>query len=81
MLGLRSLAANLSLDPEWVLNQTELSRVPWRYGGADGELVVEVDGLDGIDVMDHPGRIQIEPESAMTGKRVSGASPAGPSQT
>ncbi|KII92801.1 hypothetical protein PLICRDRAFT_37594 [Plicaturopsis crispa FD-325 SS-3] len=49
VLSLRSLAADLSLDPQWVLNHAELSRVPWRRGNADGELLVEVDAFEGVD--------------------------------
>ncbi|KII92796.1 hypothetical protein PLICRDRAFT_37590 [Plicaturopsis crispa FD-325 SS-3] len=51
ILGLRSLAADLSLDPEWVLNRAELSRVPWRYGAEDGELYVDVDAGDDINAV------------------------------
>lgn len=49
VLGLRSLAANLSLDPKWILNRAELSRVPWRHGMTEEELVVEVIPFEGID--------------------------------
>jgi len=43
ILNMQSLAANLSLDPKWLLNNAELSRVRWRKGSRDGELIVEVD--------------------------------------
>ncbi|KAL6307806.1 hypothetical protein BKA93DRAFT_815776 [Sparassis latifolia] len=42
MLSIRSLAANLSIDPNWLLNNAELSRVQWRKGAHDGELIVEI---------------------------------------
>lgn len=43
ILNMQSLAANLDLDPKWLLNNAELSRVRWRKGSRDGELIVEVD--------------------------------------
>ncbi|KAH8094645.1 hypothetical protein BXZ70DRAFT_1009940 [Cristinia sonorae] len=42
ILSMHSLAANLSLDPKWLLNNAELSRVQWRKGSRDGEIIVEV---------------------------------------
>ncbi|OSD01197.1 hypothetical protein PYCCODRAFT_1436691 [Trametes coccinea BRFM310] len=41
MLSIRSLAARLSVNPDWLLNNTELSRVNWKYGG-NGDLIVEI---------------------------------------
>ncbi|KAI9067170.1 hypothetical protein FKP32DRAFT_1601265 [Trametes sanguinea] len=41
MLSIRSLAARLSINPDWLLNNTELSRVNWKYG-RNGELIVEI---------------------------------------
>lgn len=46
MLSIRSLAAQLSLEPDWLLNHTELGRVNWKPGGRDGELIVEIDNPD-----------------------------------
>lgn len=46
MLSIRSLAATHHVDPVWLLNHAELSRVPWRRGASEGEIYVEVDGLD-----------------------------------
>lgn len=43
MLGLRSLAADLVTDPQLLLNNTELSRVPWRKGANAGEFMVYVE--------------------------------------
>ncbi|THH26831.1 hypothetical protein EUX98_g7356 [Antrodiella citrinella] len=43
ILNMQSLASNLSLDPKWLLNNAELSRVRWRKGSRDGEIIVEVD--------------------------------------
>ncbi|CDO77268.1 hypothetical protein BN946_scf184753.g18 [Trametes cinnabarina] len=42
MLSIRSLAARLSVNPDWLLNHTELGRVNWKQG-LNGELIVEVD--------------------------------------
>lgn len=43
MLTLRNLAARLHVDPGWLLNHSELSRVRHRQGLHDSELLVEVD--------------------------------------
>ncbi|KAI1786801.1 hypothetical protein LXA43DRAFT_897234 [Ganoderma leucocontextum] len=50
MLSIRSLAASLSLQPDWLLNNTELNRVNWKHGPRDGELIVEVDAFEDEDV-------------------------------
>ncbi|KAG0708236.1 hypothetical protein DFH29DRAFT_893813 [Suillus ampliporus] len=42
MLGLRNLAARLHVDPGWLLSHSELSRVRYRPGLHDGELLVEI---------------------------------------
>jgi hypothetical protein len=47
MLSIHSLAANLGTDPEWLLNNLELSRVRWKKGAHAGELLVEVDVVNG----------------------------------
>jgi len=36
-----TLAATSHIDPEWLLNNAELSRVHWRRGNVAGEIVVE----------------------------------------
>ncbi|KAF8551748.1 hypothetical protein OG21DRAFT_1498889 [Imleria badia] len=41
MLSIKSLAATLHVDPGWLLNHAELSRVHWRQGATEGEIVVE----------------------------------------
>ncbi|KAG6381637.1 hypothetical protein JVT61DRAFT_236 [Boletus reticuloceps] len=41
MLSIRSVAATAHVDPEWLLNHAELSRVHWRRGNIDGEIIVE----------------------------------------
>ncbi|KIJ58136.1 hypothetical protein HYDPIDRAFT_171390 [Hydnomerulius pinastri MD-312] len=41
MLNLQSLAVTAHVDPAWLLNPAELSRVHWRLGSIDGEIVVE----------------------------------------
>ncbi|KAG1837491.1 hypothetical protein F4604DRAFT_1842606 [Suillus subluteus] len=46
MLSIRSLAATHHVDPVWLLNHAELSRVPWRRGASEGEIYVEVDALE-----------------------------------
>ncbi|KAH8094644.1 hypothetical protein BXZ70DRAFT_1033918 [Cristinia sonorae] len=52
ILSMHSLAANLSLDPKWLLNNAELSRVRWRKGSRDGEIIVEVDSAESEMEMD-----------------------------
>ncbi|KAI8980564.1 hypothetical protein BD414DRAFT_492584 [Trametes punicea] len=46
MLSIRSLAARLSVSPDWLLNNTELSRVNWKPGPRQGELIVEIDPVE-----------------------------------
>ncbi len=41
MLSIHSLAACLGSDTAWLLNNVELSRVGWRQGRTEGELIVE----------------------------------------
>ena len=50
MLSIRSLAASLSLHPDWLLNNTELSRVNWKHGPHNGELIVEVDTFEELEM-------------------------------
>ncbi|KAG0708137.1 hypothetical protein DFH29DRAFT_1075796 [Suillus ampliporus] len=42
MLSIRSLAATYHVDPAWLLNYAELSRVQWRRGAIEGEIFIEV---------------------------------------
>ncbi|KAG0708132.1 hypothetical protein DFH29DRAFT_893146 [Suillus ampliporus] len=46
MLSIRSLAATYHVDPAWLLNHAELSRVQWRRGATEGEIFVEVNEMD-----------------------------------
>ncbi|EJF67423.1 hypothetical protein DICSQDRAFT_165251 [Dichomitus squalens LYAD-421 SS1] len=56
MLRIRSLAAQLSLEPDWLLNNTELSRVNWKRGPRNGEIIVEIDAIEAEDMeMDSVG--------------------------
>ncbi|KAN0085886.1 hypothetical protein V8E55_007020 [Tylopilus felleus] len=41
MLAMKSLATTLHVDPGWLLNHAELSRVHWRRGATEGEIVVD----------------------------------------
>ncbi|KAG1893640.1 uncharacterized protein F5891DRAFT_767903 [Suillus fuscotomentosus] len=50
MLSIRSLAATYHVDPAWLLNHAELSRVQWRRGHTEGEIYVEVSELE-MDVI------------------------------
>ncbi|KAF8843570.1 hypothetical protein BDN67DRAFT_135724 [Paxillus ammoniavirescens] len=49
MLSIKSLAATWHVDSRWLLNHAELSRVQWRRGAKEGELVVEMGILGGED--------------------------------
>ncbi|KAG2053363.1 hypothetical protein BDR06DRAFT_886335, partial [Suillus hirtellus] len=46
MLSVRSLAATYHVDPAWLLNYAELSRVQWRTGANEGEIFVEASDMD-----------------------------------
>ncbi|KAG1814063.1 hypothetical protein EV424DRAFT_1415144 [Suillus variegatus] len=46
MLSIRCLAATYHVDPAWLLNHAELSRVQWRRGHNEGEIYVEVSEMD-----------------------------------
>ncbi|KAH7917033.1 hypothetical protein BV22DRAFT_1052735, partial [Leucogyrophana mollusca] len=52
MLSLRTLAARLHVDPGWLLSHSELSRVRYRRGLNDGELLVDIDmgGCDNLEL-------------------------------
>ncbi|KAK0434838.1 hypothetical protein EV421DRAFT_1717267, partial [Armillaria borealis] len=41
MFSIHSLAAHLGSDTTWLLNNIELSRVNWRRGNTEGEIIVE----------------------------------------
>ncbi|KAH7884356.1 hypothetical protein F5I97DRAFT_1812534, partial [Phlebopus sp. FC_14] len=42
MLSIRSLAVTFHVDPQWLLNHAEMSRVPWTIGMNRNEIRVEV---------------------------------------
>ncbi|KAI6120450.1 hypothetical protein EDD16DRAFT_841773 [Pisolithus croceorrhizus] len=42
MLSIRSLAATFHVDPEWLLSNAEMSRLPLREGPNRSELCVEI---------------------------------------
>ncbi|KIK96576.1 hypothetical protein PAXRUDRAFT_825807 [Paxillus rubicundulus Ve08.2h10] len=46
MLSIRSLASTFHVDPEWLLNHAEMSRVHWQVGGNHTEIHVEVGERD-----------------------------------
>ncbi|KAI0789441.1 hypothetical protein C8Q75DRAFT_718343 [Abortiporus biennis] len=46
MFSIQNLAANLHLDATWLLSHAEMSRVRWKKGSHEGELIVEVDSAD-----------------------------------
>lgn len=50
MLSIRSLAASLSMDVDMLLSDAELSRVHWRQGVREGELIVEIEAPDEDDI-------------------------------
>ena len=51
MFSIRSLAAQLSLpmDHDMLLSTAELSRVRWRRGKHDRELIVDIDTVEGVE--------------------------------
>ncbi|KAH7913807.1 hypothetical protein BJ138DRAFT_1133859 [Hygrophoropsis aurantiaca] len=50
MLSIRSLAATCHVDPEFLLNHAELSRVRWIKGAHDGEIWVESYGQESYEM-------------------------------
>lgn len=46
MLSIQDLAAHLRLDATWLLSNAELSRIRWRQGSSDGELIVEIESVE-----------------------------------
>ncbi|KIK44380.1 hypothetical protein CY34DRAFT_785900 [Suillus luteus UH-Slu-Lm8-n1] len=42
LLSIRSISATLHVDPAWLLNHAELSRVQWTKGDSEGEIFVEL---------------------------------------
>ena len=56
IISIQSLAAGLQVDPTWLLSHSELSRVNWRRGSHEGELIVEVNPVEAHSM----GKIQLE---------------------
>jgi hypothetical protein len=52
MFSIHSLAAKLGSDSAWLLNNLELSRVEWRKGAHEGELIVERGTDDDVESAD-----------------------------
>lgn len=68
MLGMRSLAAELISDPALVLNNIELSKVPWKVRGAStGQTTAEVENAS-FGVIDIRGRTEYELDSMGTAR-------------
>ncbi|KII93077.1 hypothetical protein PLICRDRAFT_35250 [Plicaturopsis crispa FD-325 SS-3] len=49
MLSIRSFAADMSAEADFVLNEAELSRLTWQRGTCDGEIHVQIEQHDGPD--------------------------------
>ncbi|OAX41482.1 hypothetical protein K503DRAFT_489596 [Rhizopogon vinicolor AM-OR11-026] len=60
MLSIRSLAATYHVDPAWLLNHAELSRVPWRRGANEGEIYVEVNEMGAVLPSKSVGETSVE---------------------
>ena len=60
MLSIRSLASQLSLsvDLDTLFSTAELSRISWRRGVHDRELIVEVDTVEVIE-LDGPDELML----------------------
>ncbi|KAG1754769.1 uncharacterized protein EDB91DRAFT_1242014 [Suillus paluster] len=50
LLSIRSISATLHVDPAWLLNHAELSRVQWTKGDHEGEIFVELNGPSDIEL-------------------------------
>ncbi|EPQ60057.1 hypothetical protein GLOTRDRAFT_123816 [Gloeophyllum trabeum ATCC 11539] len=59
MFSIHSLAENLNCDPDWLLNHVELSRVNWKKGSTDGELVVEMDVVEATEDPEYGHRFAV----------------------
>ncbi|KZT73380.1 hypothetical protein DAEQUDRAFT_467273 [Daedalea quercina L-15889] len=46
ILSIRSLASQLDIDPETLLSTAELSRIQWRQGAHDGEIIVDINTVE-----------------------------------
>ncbi|TFK56391.1 hypothetical protein OE88DRAFT_1649663 [Heliocybe sulcata] len=49
MLSIHSLSASLGTESEWLLSHLEMSRMHFRQGSRDGELIVDVDNVGNND--------------------------------
>jgi hypothetical protein len=62
MLSIHSLASKLGSDTGWLLNHAELSRMKYRNGAHEGELIIERYSVESDDFGD------VEKASALTVK-------------
>ncbi|KAH9926507.1 uncharacterized protein B0H18DRAFT_1006471 [Fomitopsis serialis] len=46
ILSIRSLASQLSIDPDTLLSTAELSRISWKRGARDGEIIVDINTVE-----------------------------------
>ncbi|KAG1814068.1 hypothetical protein EV424DRAFT_1415212 [Suillus variegatus] len=46
MLSIKSFTVTYHVDPAWLLNHAELSRVQWRRGASEGEIFVESSDME-----------------------------------
>lgn len=67
MLSIRSLAAQLSLpmDLDTLFSTAELSRIRWKRGEHDRELIVEVDTVEGVELDGSDGQLASSGEPAI----------------
>ena len=49
MFSIHSLAAKLGSDSAWLLTHSQLTRVEWRKGAHEGEIIIERDSYDNDD--------------------------------
>jgi len=72
MLSIHSLAAKLGSDSAFLLNNIELSRVPWRRGATEGEIIVDRIGkdhdADEEDELDSPSRSVVSLKTSRVGR-------------
>ncbi|KIJ65807.1 hypothetical protein HYDPIDRAFT_109835 [Hydnomerulius pinastri MD-312] len=68
MLSIGSLAAMWHVKPAWLLNNAELSRVHWKRGQKDGELIVEIGEDQELSVIKDPEGRRLIPEITVTAK-------------
>lgn len=63
LFSIHSLAANIGSSSAWLLNNVELSRVKWKKGAHEGEILVDyntIESCDSLDLQRNNGRPMVK---------------------